>query len=112
MTDAQIDMCEVAVKIDRFFTKSGYINKDAATRVCDAILELISEVKQARKGLRQAQAERDWIIKKIRNSDSGPTACPSIEIWEDCDEGQKYHRNRTVCRECWLQAAKEATRND
>ena len=67
----------------------------------DKVLSLIGAV-------RQAQAERDWVIKNIRNADAGPTACPSRDLWEACDEALKYHRDRSICRECWTEAVKEA----
>lgn len=67
-----------------------------------AILELIEELQQTRK-------ERDWVIQNIRPTDVGPTACPTKEIWYNCDEGLETPRNKDVCHKCWLDAAKEAT---
>lgn len=57
------------------------------------VLELIAE-------LRQARAERDWVIKQIIGYG---VRCPSQETWKRCNEQGKTR----LCDKCWLAAAKE-----
>lgn len=58
------------------------------------VLKLIAE-------LRQAKAERDWIIEQIENG--WPCPPTSDEFVGDCDKEMS-------CKDCWIKAAKEATK--
>jgi len=58
-----------------------------------AILELIAE-------LRQTKAERDWLVSRFLKGGR----CPSKEAWRKCDLDDGVD-----CKNCWLDAAKEAT---
>ena len=59
-----------------------------------AILGLIAD-------LRQTQKERDWVIEQIENG--WPCPPTSDEFVGDCDKEMS-------CKNCWIDAAKEATK--
>lgn len=65
-----------------------------------AILELIAE-------LRQARAERDWLASERAASKTCPT-CPS-ERPRGVNCATMLPDEKTPCKRCWLDAAKEAT---
>lgn len=98
MTDAELDALERVLK-NMLHGKS--VLSLTQTIKPEGVLELIEELRLTRK-------ERDWVIQNIRPTDVGPTACPTKEIWYNCDEGLKTPRNKDVCHKCWLDAAKEA----
>ena len=62
-----------------------------------AILELIAELRQARK-------ERDWL------AEHRPARyCPTVEKWETCLVDVPGHKLPKACIQCWIDRAKEAT---
>ena len=101
MTDADLDIMEAVIKTDELFTSGNYISTETANAVRRFMRELISDVKQARKELRQTQKERDWLAKYIIEHGG----CPSKDIWEKCTAEQD---ETNLCTNCWLKAAKEA----
>ena len=62
-----------------------------------AILELIAELRQARK-------ERDYLISCMISA-RPPLGCPSVETFRECTQ-TVMNRKRTKCFECVLKAVK------
>ena len=89
MTDTELDALERILK-NMLHGKS--VLSRTQTIKPDGVLKLIAE-------LRQATAERDWVIEQIITGYSCPPF--SDENEDDCDK-------QTSCEDCWLQAAKEA----
>lgn len=101
MTDIELDTLELCTRgamTDSWYTKTTSADDATAAFIAAAnpaaILELIAE-------LRQAKAERDWIIEQIENG--WPCPPTSDEFVGDCDKEMS-------CKDCWIKAAKEATK--
>ena len=60
---------------------------------------ILGDIRDLFAELRQAQAERDWVIEQIENG--WPCPSTSDENEDDCDKKES-------CKDCWLKAAKEA----
>ena len=79
------------MSIDLDTIESLYISrKFTLGSVPDTVLELIAE-------LRQARAERDWLAARIHHD--GYLSCPGGKVSE-C--------HKISCKNCWLEAARDA----